>query len=351
MPKNGNTEIQPFDNCPALDGYHCQTNSLVKIFHHYRHPLSEDMLLGLGSGMGFIYWEMKMGQEKYVFIGGRGNNKNFFSDLGKRTGVKIRSVSTSSAKRAEDALLETLAKHEPVMVFADMGFLPWFDLPADYHFGGHTFVVCGFDGKDKVLASDMDQKASGLKKGFYSPVTLEQLSKARGSPFKPFPPKNTYLEFGFQDFHEPRSDDIVSAIEQTIESQLNPPIKNLGVKGLRHASKEILKWQNTFSDQQLRMNLFTLYIFFEIGGTGGGCFRYMYSRFLREATKITRNKALEKASAMFEESGKSFSEIGLMFKDAQTMSNIEEKIEVASQKFSEIAGIEENGLLYLKETI
>lgn len=40
-----------------------------------------------------------------------------------------------------------------------------------------------------------------------------------------------------------------------------------------------------------------------------------------------------------------------MFKDAQTMSNIEEKIEVASQKFSEIADIEENGLLHLKENI
>jgi len=344
-----NLPIQPFENCPALDGYHCQTNALAKIFHHNGHPLSEDMLLGLGSGMGFIYWEMKMDKEKYVFIGGRGNNKNFFSDIGKRTGVKIQSVSTSSAKKAEGALLEKLAKKEPVMVFGDMGFLPWFDLPKDYHFGGHTFVVCGFDGKDTVLASDIDQKAAGLKKGFYFPITLDQLGKARGSTFKPFPPKNTYLEFDFKDFHDPKSDDIISSIKQTIDSQLNPPIKNVGVKGLRHASKEILKWQNTFNDTELRMNLFTLYVFFEIGGTGGGCFRYMYSRFLQEALKITNNKAFEKASAMFDESGKRFSEIGLMFKDAQEMGRIQEYIEVASQKFSEIAEIEENAFSYLKE--
>ncbi len=351
MPKNGNVEIQPFDNCPALDGYHCQTNSLAKIFHHYQHPLSEDMLLGLGSGMGFIYWEIKMGQEKYVFLGGRGNNKDFFSDLGKRTGVKIRSVSTSSAKRAQDALLEKLAKKEPVMVFGDMGFLPWFDLPADYHFGGHTFVVCGFDGKDKVLASDIDQKAAGLKKGFYSPVTLEQLSRARGSPFKPFPPKNTYLEFDFEAFHQPKGADVFSSIQQTIDSQLNPPIKNVGVKGLRHASKEIRKWQNTFDDQQLRMNLFTLYIFFEIGGTGGGCFRYMYSRFLREAAQIVGSKALKEASEMFNASGKRLTEIGLMFKDAQTMIGIAEKIELSSQKFSEIADIEERAFLQLRDSL
>jgi hypothetical protein len=33
------------------------------------------------------------------------------------------------------------------------------------------------------------------------------------------------------------------------------------------------------------------------------------------------------------------------------MSNIEEKIEVASRKFNEITDVEENGLLYLKENI
>lgn len=351
MLRNGETKIQPFENCPALDGYHCQTNSLAKIYHYYGHPLSEDMLLGLGSGMGFIYWEMKMNQEKYVFLGGRANNKEFFSDLGKRTGVNIRSVSTTSAKKAQDALLEKLSQKEPMMVFGDMGFLPWFELPPDYHFGGHTFVVCGFNGKDEVLASDMDNKTSGLKKGFYFPVSLEQLSKARGSLFKPFPPKNTFLELDFKGFHQPKHEDIISSIKQTADSQLNPPIKNVGVKGLRLASKEILKWENTFSDQALRMNLFSLYIFFEIGGTGGGCFRYMYSRFLKEAAKIVDSKPLEEASEMFNESGKKFSEIGLMFKDAETMSDIAEKVRVASQKFGEIADIEEKAFRYLTENI
>ena len=92
---NNKTDISPFDNCPSLDGYHCQTNSLAKIFHYYNHPLSEDMILGLGAGMGFIYWKMKMDSGTYVFIGGRGNNKEFFNDLGKRTGIKINMISTT----------------------------------------------------------------------------------------------------------------------------------------------------------------------------------------------------------------------------------------------------------------
>jgi len=345
----------PFDNCPSLDGYHCQTNSLAKIFYHYGHPLSEDMILGLGAGMGFIYWHMKgnpqSGFGDYVFIGGRANNKGFFDDIGKRTGVKIRVISTSSAKKAEASLLEKLAAKEPVMLFGDMGFLPWFEFPIEYHFGGHTFVVCGFDGENTVLASDMDQKAAGLKKGFYYPITLEQLSKARNSPYKPFPPKNTYLEFDFREFHNPRLQGILSSIKQTVESQLNPPIKNIGVKGIRHTAKEITKWPEMFGDRELRMNLFTLYTFIEIGGTGGGCFRYMYSRFLQEARQITANEALGKASKMFDEAGRKFTEIGLMFKDAETMDNIKEKIRIASEKCNGIADIEEKAYSYLKENI
>jgi hypothetical protein len=299
------------------------------------------MILGLGAGMGFIYWKMKMKMGDYVFIGGRGNNKNFFEDLGKRTGIKISTRSISSVKKAEKFLLEKITKEEPVMVFGDMGFLPWFDLPEDYHFGGHTFVICGFDRKETVLVSDMDQKASGLKKGFYYPVTLEQLSKARGSTFKPFPPKNTYLEFDFSEFHKPRAEDIFSSINQTVESQLHPPIKNIGVKGLRQTSKEILKWSNIFSDRELRMNLFSMYIFIEIGGTGGGCFRYMYSRFLKEAKEITGNNTFSEVSDLFHRSGLKFSDIGLMFKDADKMDNIYEKVNIASKKFEELAEIEE----------
>ena len=347
--------ISLFDNCPALDGYHCQTNSLAKIFHYHRKPLSEDMLLGLGAGMGFIYWHMKGSPESgfgdYVFIGGRGNTKNFFQDIGQRTGVKIVEKTTTSVKKAESALVEKLRDKEPVMVYGDMGFLPWFDLPEGYHFGGHTFVVCGFDGKDKCLASDMDQKMSGLKKGFYYPISLNELREARSSPHKPFPAKNAYLEFDFKGFHSPITEDVYSAIRQTIESELNPPIKNIGIKGIRHTAKEIMKWPDMFEEKELRMNLFTLYVFIEIGGTGGGCFRYMYSRFLEESAKTTGNNDLLRASARIHESGKMFSEVGLLFENAEKEPYIRGKIQTASEKFEEIAEIEEEAFDHLSISV
>jgi hypothetical protein len=345
------SHIAPFENCPALDGYHCQTNALAKIYLFHNHPLSEDMLLGLGAGMGFIYWRMKFGKSTHVFMGGRGNTKGFFDDLGSRTGVKMKVVSTTSTKKAEAFLLKKLEQKEPVMLFGDMAYLPWFEFPEEYHFGGHTFVVCGYDGKGNVLASDMDQKASGLKKGFYHPITLEQLKKARGSPHKPFPPKNACLEFDFTNYHEPSPEDIYSSIQQTVEALLQPPIKNIGVKGLRHSAREIEKWPGVFDDHDLRMNLFSIYIFFEIGGTGGGCFRYMYSRFLKEAAEITQDDRLSDAAKKIHRAGEMYTEIGLLFREAEVIDNIDERIVRASEMFLAIADLEEEVLSGLSNIV
>jgi hypothetical protein len=343
--------LEPFPNCPALDGYHCLTNSLAKIFHHSGHPLSEDMLLGLGAGMGFIYWQMKMGAGTYIFVGGRGNGKNFYKDLGARTGVEIREVTTSSAKTAEAGLLREMAQKKPVMLGGDMGFLPWFHFPEDYHFGGHAFVVCGYDGAKTVLASDMDPRMAGLKKGFYAPVTLEQLAKARSSPFKPFPPKNLRLEFDFTGFRNPGSKEIASSIAQTVDAHLHPPIKNFGVAGLRHTATQLLQWPKIFQDKELRMNLFNLYVFIEIGGTGGGCFRPMYARFLEQGARIAGKPALASAAKIFHESGSIFTGIALLFKDAAKMKNIEEKLRSASKLFGEIAALEEKACQLLEHSI
>ena len=333
--------LQPFPQCPALDGCHCVTNSLAKIFNHARHPLSEEMLLGLGAGIGFIYWQMNFAGETSIFIGGRGNMKHFYQDLADRTGVRIAQMHTGSAKRAEDTLLTSLRNGQPVMLGGDMGFLPWLNLPAGYHFGGHTFVACGFDGAQTVLCSDMEPKSSGIKKGLYAPITLQQLRLARSSPHKPFPPQNLWLEFDFSRFRMPAASSIRTAIAQAAEAHLRPPIKNMGVSGMRHSAIQLPRWCTLFNDFELRMNLFNLYVFIEIGGTGGGAFRAIYARFLREASTLARLPALAEAADEFSESARLFSAIGQLFKDAETAVNLEDKIRSAADSFRQVADLEE----------
>ena len=67
--------------------------------------------------------------------------------------------------------------------------------------------------------------------------------------------------------------------------------------------------------------------------------------------QITGNKKIGGPAEIFHEAGEKFTEIGLIFKDAETMGNINEKIEIASQKFSEIACIEEKTYIILNENI
>jgi hypothetical protein len=343
-----NRIIKPFPRCPALDGYHCQTNSLAKIFYHHGYNLSEDMLLGLGSGMGFIYWFTKGNNP---FVGGRGNLKNFFYDIGQRTGTEIKIKSTSSPKKAQDALLKDLTEQKPVMLYGDMGYLPWFTFGGDYHFGGHTFIICGFDGKNGILVSDIDQKSCGLKKGFYHPFDLAGLMTARDSKFKPFPPKNTYLAFNFHNFHYPNPSDIISALNQAAVSMLDPPIKNMGIKGIRHTAKEIIKWPQVFTKKELKFNLFSLYVFIEVAGTGSGSFRYMYARFIMEAAKILKMDALEKIAEKINQSGQLFTKTGLIFKDFKVDDSLQEKIKEASKKLLAISELEEQAFITLLKII
>jgi hypothetical protein len=343
--------IEPFAGCPASDGYHCITSSLAKIYRHAGHPLSEELLLGLGAGMGFIYWVSRGDSGTSVFVGGRGNGKRFFDDVGKRTGVAIRELRTASGKKAEAALLERLRSAEPVMLFGDMGFLPWFDFPEEYHFGGHSFVACGYDGADTVLASDMDPKAAGLKKGFYYPIPLERLRAARGSPYKPFPPGNARLEFDFSLWREPGPDDIYSSIRQAAEAQLGAPTKSFGLKGMRRAAAELPKWPAMFPEAELRANLFNLYVFIEIGGTGGGCFRYMYSRFLREAAAIAGRESLGGPASAIEEAGRSLSALAALFKDAFRATDLEGRTRKAGELFAAAADLEEGAFSALSRIV
>ena len=142
---------------------------------------------------------------------------------------------------------------------------------------------------------------------------------------------------------------IADSIAQTIQAHTHPPIKNFGLSGLRHTAKQLRQWPTLFKNERdLRMNLFNLYVFIEIGGTGGGCFRPMYARFLEEAAPHVGKPPLVSAATLFHESGAKFTEIALFFKDAEKMKAIDEKIRSASQLFTEIAAIEEKACELLR---
>ncbi|MHB1135144.1 MAG: BtrH N-terminal domain-containing protein [Chloroflexota bacterium] len=295
-----------------LPTHHCITGSLRHIYEYNGFPVSEELLLGLGAGLGFVYFHFK-GQPP--FLGGRANTgrpgeEGMERAAGRRTGVKVETFRTGSARKAETAMLELLRAGRPAMLQLDMGYLPYLELPEEYHFGGHAVVVCGYDpAASEVLVADRD--------GVPHPLTLAQLALARGSKHKPFAPEHMWYTFDFAKQRPPAAAEVWAAIAEALHGLLQPPIANLGVKGIAKAAQAIVAWPGAMTDEELRFACFNTFIFIDAtGGTGGGCFRYMYGRFLAEAATLVGEPQLAALGEELRQVGDRWQETALLLREA-----------------------------------
>jgi len=265
------------------------------------------MIFGLGSGLGFVYWHSK--QMPYPFVGGRARDldKNLCSNLG----VTIKVNKTSSRVKAYEILKELISKDIPVLIHVDMPYLKYLGLPEQAHFGAHTVVIAGLD-EDMGIAYIADTMFKDLQT-----ATVKELEEARSSTFKPFPPENKWLTFEFPNKLKPVEVAIRNAITKTSRSMLYPPIKNLGVKDINHFASEIAKWPKLFPPENaLFRQLYEVnYIMMEEDGTGGGLFRYLYSRFLKEAAELLNNKELEELGERYYQIGQRWTAIAKLIRE------------------------------------
>ena len=336
--------LKPLAGFKSLETHHCVTGSMRHVYAYNDHPISEEMLLGLGAGIGFIYWHQKGAPP---FIGGRANARGEFEPLaGKRTGVKIKAHTTGSARKAERTLLEMLDAGQPVMIYCDMGFLPYLNFGGhEYHFGAHAVVICGYDPTtEQVLVADRDAELH--------PVSMEDLAKARGSTYKPFPPRHKWYTFDFSGKREPTPAEVRAAIAEQAAGMLEPPISNFGVQGIRKAAKRALKWPGQMDEDALRFTLFNTYIFIDAkGGSGGGLFRYMFSRFLREAAGITGDARLNESAGEFQRIGDTWQKVAQVFKQGWKAQDPIAVLAETTAPLMELADLEETAWTRLRELV
>ena len=329
--------IEPIPGFRAFPTQHCVTGSLRHMYQMMGRDASEELLLGLGAGVGFVYWHQ---QGQLPFLGGRANagrpgEEGLERRAGRRTGVLVTVESTTSPRRAELALIARLAAGVPAMVQVDMGLLPYFDFPEEYHFGGHVVGVVGYDPRAAaVLVCDRDLELH--------PVTLTDLAAARASTFQPFPPRNRSWAFDFSGQREPEPGEVLAAIGEAATAMLRPPISNLGVRGIRKAARLVPGWPALLDAGRLREACRNGYIMIDAtGGTGGGLFRYMYARFLAEAASITGDPALDGVGAELRLAGDRWQEVATLFDKASRDDRPAEHLAEISSLLTVIANIEE----------
>lgn len=272
-------------------GSHCETASLRKLLLHQGVELSEELLFGLGGGMGFIYWQ---GQGmRAPFVGGRnGRFPDFVLRIGEALGRSIEVVRTGSARRAYQNLVAELSAGRPALCYGDIFFLPYFHVTR--HFGGHAFLVYGLDeGEDRALLSD---------RGIVPwEVTLAELARARGSESPPFPPRNALLRLPAGP-GEPSGTAIREAVRNCREALSNPPIASFGLPGILKLARILEESAGQLDAGELLEQRMGIYVDLELAGTGGCAFRRMYRSFLVEAAERLAEPVLADAVPLLDRS-------------------------------------------------
>ncbi len=310
-------------------GKHCETTALKRVLDYHGLSLSEEMLLGLGGGIGFIYWHIK--RMPAPFIGSRsGKSTKFAINLCRRIGAEVIIMETASAKKGYSELKALLSAREPTVTYGDMAYLPYFAMPEVAHFGGHVFVVFGLD-EEANEVHIYDRSKNPIT------VSIDDLARARGSKFPPFPPRHRLLKIRYP----PRLKDLELGIRESIreccQGMLKPPITNLGLKGMEKWSKFVVKWPKQFMGLNLLGALMNGFIYIETGGTGGSAFRLMYAKFLEETSQVINQPALKEVAKLMRQSAIVWSQIasGLMPDSWPSLKRMRELIVEKNRLFEE----------------
>ena len=301
---------------PHRPGGHCSSTALRDLLGFYGHHLTEEMVFGLGVGIGFVYYHHP-DMEPPVYIGGRVFNLE--EHLCKHLGIGMEVVSGLDAGESWLAVKEMLDQGVPVMVHADVYYLDY--LRAKRHFSGHRIVLVGYD-ETKGVAFVADNDRDSIQE-----CTLTNLARARSAAFLPQPADNAFYRFRVPDGLTPLTQAIPPAITKAVKYNihLSPDRASFtyngaqvvrGVQGLERFASAMTGWPDDIDRETLSLLCKNIYVSAEKGGTGyGGNFRRIYGRFLRESAGVLSSPQLSLAGDEFIAIGDKWTDLSLTFKD------------------------------------
>jgi hypothetical protein len=264
-------------------GNHCGSTALRNLLAHHGVEISEEMALGLGAGVSFYYVPIE-GQSPSRFTNGRvGRLEEQFIEL---TGAPIRLETFEDPEASWEAARAAVDSDRSAILLTDLYFLDHYGSSA--RFPGHAVVLAGYDSEVAYLSDTGFEELQTTR--------LENLARARHGKHPLFPLEGHMLtvpngaEIG--DVREASG----RAIERNAQQMLDPPMGDYeGLLALRRFASEVGDWPQELEDWQWCARF--CYQVIERRGTGGGNFRLMYSRFLRELGNEHAGLAAEAAAS------------------------------------------------------
>ena len=277
-----------------FNGQHCETTTTGSLLYQLDINLSEPMLFGLGEGLGYIFWNMKI--MDFPFIGGRVKPDVLTENICRNLNLNLEVKETSSIKKAWENVRENLAKGKAVGLKLDCFHLDYFT--TKIHFAGHYASIYGYDDELAYL-NDTNQQGRDAR------TSLKNLELARNER-GPMSSKNLSYTISKNGELSELKQVIKQAIHNNANDFLNPPIKNIGYKGIFKTSTEIKNWYQT--SKNIKKDFQTSASLMENGGTGGSLFRNLYRDFLKESGELIESDQLIKAS-------EEYNSIAILWKD------------------------------------
>lgn len=286
-------KIKPFD------GQHCETTATGTLLRQIGIELSEPMLFGLGEGLGFIFWNMK--SMNFPFIGGRVKPDILTENIARNLNLELTVKETSSNQKAWDNVKELIDNGQAVGLKLDCFHLQYFSRP--FHFAGHYTALYGYDNENAFLV-DTKQQGGQVK------TTLKSLALARAEK-GPMSSKNLYYTLRKTNKTFDIKTAIITAIRNNATEYINPPITNIGYKGIYKTSSEIVKWFKTSKD--IENDFKTSAMLMEKAGTGGALFRNLYRDFLKESYDLLKLDKLKTGYEAFVEIADLWTSVSQLF--------------------------------------
>ena len=265
-----------------VPGNHCGSTALRNLLAFHGIAVSEEMALGLGAGVCFYYVPLD-GQSPSRFTNGRvGRLEEQFVEL---TGLPLRLDTFSGPEESWEAAREAVDAARPPLLLTDLYYLDHYGRSA--HFPGHAVILAGYDDELAYLSDTSFEELQTTR--------LSSLAEARHGQHPVFPLAGHMFTLP----PEAELSDPVAAAPQAIDRNARQMIDSPslgefeGLAALRRFAAEVGEWPRQIEDWQWSARF--CYQVIERRGTGGGNFRLMYSRFLREVESPQAPLAAEAA--------------------------------------------------------
>ncbi|MFC0624051.1 BtrH N-terminal domain-containing protein [Kribbella deserti] len=295
---------------------HCETTALGVLLRHEGLDLSEPMLFGLGSGLSFIYWDSKaMG---FPFLGGRVKPFELTRNLAATLGLDLLVAETTSPRKAWQSVAVPLESGRPVGLQLDSYHLDYFTTKV--HFGGHVVAMYGFDEQNAYLV-DTDQQGGAVS------TSLTSLATARAER-GPMAAKHRSFTITAPSNSTAPQDRIIPAIKTCADAFLNPPIANLGHRGIEKTAKQVPNWLHRSDNPQ--RDLPQAAVLMEKAGTGGALFRNLYRDFLAECAQLVDSRHLRTGHSLYAEAATHWTQVAALITTAGESGDAEHLLQAGS---------------------